>query len=97
MGPVTIPSDVFVTFGTATFNGEILVFVQRAGLEVSLVQVVTGVLRDLYDFDVLAKPPAPTGAKVQAGFDTLGGAGKVYRNRVILNERSSVLFGFNFR
>ena len=75
--------DLFLAFGNVSLSVAVEFLVHRSGL-VEQATFTNGVLDDLFDFyhggpdAPLAKPAA----RVQAGYNTLGEGGRVYRSKV---------------
>jgi hypothetical protein len=75
--------DLFLAFGNVSLSVTVKFLVHRSGL-VEQATFTNGVLDDLFDFfhdgpdASLAKPAA----RVQAGYNTLGEGGRVYRSKV---------------
>lgn len=78
----------------AQVQATLQVTVRQADLKVTNI-AISGQLNDLYDFDYNAASPAHEAAIVQAGYDTLGNAGHVYRVRVIL-DKTTYPFDYKF-
>jgi len=72
------------------------VTVRRVDLKVTNIAIINNSqLNDLYDFDYGKPWPANDAAIVQAGYNTLGSAGHVYKVKVIL-DKASYPFNYSF-
>ena len=80
--------DLLFAFGHVTISGQIWVTVRNPDLRVMSIEYA-GSFTDLYDFDHSGEFPAPTAAKVQTGFSTLGNSGKVFFTTVEFQRQTS--------
>lgn len=82
-----IDMDLFLALGhTKIGPTKIEVVIHRADLTLEYVDV-TGSIADVYDFDYDGFPPqVRDGARVQAGYNTIGTSGRVYRTRVDMDK-----------
>lgn len=98
-------NDLFYTFGKAHLVGTLTVKVERGSSAAPWVSsaVFEGKQTDLQDFDYevgIAEPilgfPSVLGAKVQAGYPSLGSSGHVSRNTVNLKGEVSQAYAYSF-
>jgi len=85
--------DLHFAFGHVTFSGQMLVTVQRTGLQATSIEYTCS-FTDLYDFNYNTGWPAPTAARVQTGFPTLGSSGNVFFTTVHFGRQDN---NFNFQ
>lgn len=76
-------TDLFLAIGRGTVSVKATVVVDKS-LYISSLTLNTGFLQDLYDFNYDGADPAfvRSASNVQAGYNTLGVGGRVYKSRV---------------
>lgn len=95
-------TDLFLAIGKGTLDANIQIEVNR-GLQVQDLIISANVF-DLYDFDYDAKEDGSSpeevewAADVQAGYNTLGEGGRVYKSRIEIRDYqiSGASFGYQF-
>ena len=85
--------DLLFAFHGVNISGQMLVTVRRSDRQVTSI-TYEGSFTDLYDFDYNAAIPAPTAARVQTGFPTLGNYGNVFFTTVQFQLQDN---SFNFQ
>ena len=81
-------------FGHVNVAGTVSVSVRSSDLSVTHI-TYSGSFTDIYDFDYTGAYPSVHGATLQVGFPTLGGGGRVFRDRVEFS-RNTTSFSYNF-
>jgi hypothetical protein len=92
-------ADLLLAIGKGTASITVDLYVNRT-LQVHEV-VLTGTVLDLYDFDydatvVNSPPEAESAAEVQAGYNTLGVGGRVFKSKIQMLDRTVINPIYNF-
>ena len=92
----TTDIDLWFAFGKVNVTAVASVGVDR-GFNVRDISI-TGNVNDLYDFNFDGSPAqlVKPAASVQAGFNTIGKAGQVFRSRVDMQDAAITDFQFQF-
>ena len=91
--------DLFLAIGKGTASLNVDLYVNRS-FQVHKV-VLSGDVLDLYDFDYDASEfgspqEAESAAEVQAGYNTLGVGGRVFKSRIEIRDRTVINPIYNF-
>jgi hypothetical protein len=85
-----------IAIGRADVQGSLYVTVRHSDMKVTNIKIVDGVLTDLYDFDYNDAGLARMAAIVQAGYNTLGVGGHIYKIAVSLDTETYLPFAFTY-